>query len=144
MARAAHDRLGPGEFDARVVAFAEGAVAIAGQKIADLAETHGAIGFGVAAASDVEIKNAGDVGEDLDRQRIVLGPEMQDRLEAFEVRPAWSPRRHFGAGGDRRAADRPAQNVPRALLAERRAHLLVDRGDDRRLDLSARENAEFV
>jgi len=92
----------------------------------------------------VEIENPGRVGDDLDRQRVVLGPKMQDRLEAFEVRAARSARCHFRAGGDRRPADGLAQDVPRALLAERLAHLVVNRRDDRRLDLSARENAEFV
>jgi hypothetical protein len=45
MARAAHDRLGPGQRDAWIVALAEGAVAVAGHDVADLAEPHVAIGF---------------------------------------------------------------------------------------------------
>src|SRR6185312_5489447 len=41
MARSAHDGLGPGELDARVVSLAEGAVAVAGEDVADRAESHG-------------------------------------------------------------------------------------------------------
>ena len=55
MARAAHYCLGPGQPDARIVALAEGAVAIARQDVADLAESHRAIGFCVAASLDVEV-----------------------------------------------------------------------------------------
>ena len=74
MARAAHDRLRPGQFDARIVALAESAVAVAAQEVADLAEAHRAIGLGVAAAGDVEVKHSWRVVDDLDRQRVIFGP----------------------------------------------------------------------
>ena len=69
---------------------------------------------------------------------------MHDRLEAFQVRSACRARGHVGAGFDRRAANGLAQNFVRLLLADRLAHLVVDRRDDRGLDLSARKNAEFA
>ena len=85
MACAAHDRLCAGQFDAGIVALAEGAVAVTGQDIADVAQAHGAVGLGVAAASDVEVEHARRLVEHLDRERVVLRPQVQDRLEAFEV-----------------------------------------------------------
>src|SRR5271157_1879166 len=144
MACAAHDRLGAGQRYARIVAFAKRAVAAARQKVADPAEAHGAVGLGVTAPFDIEIEDARLVGDDLDRQRVILGPQMQDRLEAFEVRPAGGARRHLGAGGDRRATDGGAENLAGLRLADRLQHLVVDRRDDRRLDLAARQNAEIV
>src|ERR1700722_18119928 len=74
MARAAHGGLGPLELDARVVALAERAVAVAGEDVADVAEAHGSIRLRVAATLHVEVEHAGPVVDDLDRQRVVLRP----------------------------------------------------------------------
>src|ERR1700727_509324 len=77
MARAAHDGLGSRQLDARIVALAERPAAIAGEDVADVAKSHGAIGLRVAAAPDVEVEHAGPVVDELDRQRVVLRPERQ-------------------------------------------------------------------
>src|SRR5271167_1929225 len=74
MACAAHDGLRPGQPNVRAIAFADRAVTVAGQNVADRAQAHRAIGLGVAAARHVEVEDAGRVGDDLDRQRVVLRP----------------------------------------------------------------------
>src|SRR5580693_6766564 len=144
MARAAHDGLGPRQLDARVITFAERAVAIARQDVADVAEPHGFIRFRVATTLDVEIEHAGLVVDHLDRQRLVLRPERQDCLEAFEIGSVVRARGHLRSRVDRRAADGAAQDVARLLFPDRLAHLVIDWRDNRRLDPAARENAEFA
>src|SRR5271163_3266299 len=144
MARAAPDRLRPGQFDTRIIALAESAVAVAGQDIADLAEAHRTIRLGVAATPDVEIEHPWLIVDDLDRQRVVLRPQRQDRLEAFEVRSARGACSHLGPGVDRRAANGAAQDLARFVLADRLAHFIIDRSDDLRLDPAPSQDAEFA
>ena len=66
VAGALHDRLGALELELGVVAFAEGAVAVARQEGADLAQAHRLVGLGVAAAHDVEGEGIGGLFLDLD------------------------------------------------------------------------------
>jgi hypothetical protein len=78
------------------------------------------------------------------RGRAVLRPQRKDRLEAFEVSAALCALGHFGARVDRSATDGAAQDVARLVFADRLAHFVIDRRDDRRLDFAAREDAEFA
>ena len=140
---AAHDGLRAGQRDAGIVSLAESAVPVAGEKVADLGEPHGPIGLGVAAAPHVEVEDARLVLENLDRQRVVPGPQMLDRLEALEIGAARRALRHVRAGRDRRPPDGLPQNFASFFLSDLCAQLLVDRRDDAGLDPAAGRDAEI-
>src|ERR1700722_7939165 len=69
---------------------------------------------------------------------------MLDGLKRFEIRPARRLGGERPAGFDRGVADRTAQNLLRLRLADRLAHLVIDRGNDRGLDPPPGENSHVV
>ena len=107
--RALHDGLRALELEAGVVALAEGAVALAGEQVADLAEPHVAVHLGVLAARHVEAI-----------ARLALLQHLG--LERAAARPQLLP---VGEGRNRRLAADGGRELPR-LLHGRLAHGLGD------------------
>ena len=72
--RALHDGLLALEGNVRVIAVAERAIAVAGEQMADIAQSHFLVGLGILAARDVEVEHRVAGRQHLHLKRAVAGP----------------------------------------------------------------------
>src|SRR5512134_2704409 len=84
--RAFHDGLFAFKLETRIIALTEAAVSVAGQKMADLAEAHGLVGFSIAAARDIEIKASIRSFQHIDFERAILCPQIKELHKAGKRR----------------------------------------------------------
>ena len=85
MTGAAHQGLGAFQFEIGVVAFAECAVAVAGEDGAEVGQAHVAVHFGITAADDVAVEFGGGGFDYLGAQRVFGGPERLDGAEVVQA-----------------------------------------------------------
>jgi hypothetical protein len=134
VAGALHDSLRALESQALVVTFAEGAVALARQEVADLAESHVAIHLRVAAARDVVAVARVGLLLDLDLQGIAAAPQLlaiDERLHrGFPAHGLC----HFPPLVDRRLAHRIRDRARRHLSAVTGFQRIVDVLENGRFD----------